>query len=183
MRGLNARWNANSAEATRSRFRSATVDVKMSFSRSNSSISPSVMRSAAVAASSLAMVPCSLKMSSISARLSGETTCPRCGSSCTMPEKVTSIFLVPAQWQVVCAAQRADPRQLRVAGAVVGYRPRIRRPAARHVRDLPRHPDLRRVRPTEMSPVTCMLLADDAIRKLGSVGKVIPTLRGWSMTT
>ena len=29
---------------------------------------------------------------------------------------------------------------------------------------------------TEMSPVTCMLLAQDAIRKLGSVGKVIPTV-------
>lgn len=29
---------------------------------------------------------------------------------------------------------------------------------------------------TEMSPVTCMLLADDAIRKLGSVGQVIPTV-------
>ena len=29
---------------------------------------------------------------------------------------------------------------------------------------------------TEMSPVTCMLLGDDAIRKRGSVGKVIPTV-------
>lgn len=29
---------------------------------------------------------------------------------------------------------------------------------------------------TEMSPVTCMLLGDDAIRKLGSVGRVIPTV-------
>ena len=29
---------------------------------------------------------------------------------------------------------------------------------------------------TEMSPVTCVLLGDDAIRKLGSVGKVIPTV-------
>src|SRR5690606_37325625 len=29
---------------------------------------------------------------------------------------------------------------------------------------------------TEMSPVTCMLLAEDAVRKLGSVGKVIPTV-------
>jgi fatty-acyl-CoA synthase len=29
---------------------------------------------------------------------------------------------------------------------------------------------------TEMSPVTCMLLGEDAIAKLGSVGKVIPTV-------
>src|ERR1700760_2647572 len=30
---------------------------------------------------------------------------------------------------------------------------------------------------TEMSPVTCMLLGEDAIRKLGSVGKGIPAGR------
>lgn len=29
-------------------------------------------------------------------------------------EKVTSIFLVPAQWQAVCAEQRANPRRLRL---------------------------------------------------------------------
>jgi len=29
---------------------------------------------------------------------------------------------------------------------------------------------------TEMSPVTCMLLSQDALRKLGSVGRVIPTV-------
>ena len=29
---------------------------------------------------------------------------------------------------------------------------------------------------TEMSPVTCMLLGEDALRKLGSVGKVVPTV-------
>ena len=31
---------------------------------------------------------------------------------------------------------------------------------------------------TEMSPVTCVLSGDDAIRKLGSVGKVDPDRRG-----
>ena len=29
-------------------------------------------------------------------------------------EKVTAIFLVPAQWQAVCAAQQAQPRDLRL---------------------------------------------------------------------
>jgi fatty-acyl-CoA synthase len=29
---------------------------------------------------------------------------------------------------------------------------------------------------TEMSPVTCMLLGEDAVRKIGSVGKVVPTV-------
>ena len=29
-------------------------------------------------------------------------------------EKVTGIFLVPAQWQAVCAAQHANPRELRL---------------------------------------------------------------------
>ena len=35
-------------------------------------------------------------------------------------EKVTGIFLVPAQWQAVCAAQRAQPARPEAAGAVVG---------------------------------------------------------------
>ena len=29
-------------------------------------------------------------------------------------EKVTAIFLAPAQWQAVCAAQQAQPRDLRL---------------------------------------------------------------------
>lgn len=42
-------------------------------------------------------------------------------------EQVTGIFLVPAQWQAVCAAQRAQPRNLRLRALSWGpRRPRIR---------------------------------------------------------
>ena len=40
-------------------------------------------------------------------------------------EKVTGIFLVPAQWQAVCAAQRAQPRDLK-CGSSPGAPPRRR---------------------------------------------------------
>ncbi len=46
-------------------------------------------------------------------------------------EKVTAIFLVPAQWQAVCAAQQANPRELPLARAVVGRRAGVGHAAAR----------------------------------------------------
>jgi fatty-acyl-CoA synthase len=91
-------------------------------------------------------------------------------------EKVTAIFLVPAQWQAVCSEQRANPRQLRLRVLSWGAAPA----SDTLLRDMsevfPGSQILAAFGQTEMSPVTCMLLADDAIRKLGSVGKVIPTV-------
>ncbi len=45
-------------------------------------------------------------------------------------EKVTGIFLVPTQWQAVCAEQQARPPGFEVACHVVGRRPRAGRTAA-----------------------------------------------------
>ncbi|MDT5004506.1 MAG: fatty-acyl-CoA synthase, partial [Mycobacterium sp.] len=91
-------------------------------------------------------------------------------------EKVTGIFLVPAQWQAVCAEQQANPRalQLRVLswGAAPASDTLLRAMSA----TFPGTAILAAFGQTEMSPVTCMLLGDDALRKLGSVGKVIPTV-------
>ena len=75
-----------------------------------------------------------------------------------------------------CAPNSGRSAPPEVAGAVVGCRAGIGHPAARHVRNLPGTQILAAFGQTEMSPVTCMLLGDDAIRKLGSVGKVIPTV-------
>jgi fatty-acyl-CoA synthase len=91
-------------------------------------------------------------------------------------EKVTGIFLVPAQWQAVCAEQQARPRDLRLRVMSWGAAPA---PDAllREMSDtFPGTQILAAFGQTEMSPVTCMLLGDDAIRKRGSVGKVIPTV-------
>jgi len=91
-------------------------------------------------------------------------------------EKVTSIFLVPAQWQAVCAAQQAQPRDLALRVLSWGAAPASDTLLRQMSETFPGTQILAAFGQTEMSPVTCMLLGDDAIRKLGSVGKVIPTV-------
>jgi fatty-acyl-CoA synthase len=91
-------------------------------------------------------------------------------------EKVTAMFLVPAQWQAVCAAQRANRRELQLRALSWGAAP-ASDTLLRDMSELfPGTQIYAAFGQTEMSPVTCMLLAQDAIRKLGSVGKVIPTV-------
>ncbi|WNG93039.1 fatty-acid--CoA ligase FadD5 [Mycobacterium sp. ITM-2016-00318] len=91
-------------------------------------------------------------------------------------EKVTGIFLVPAQWQAVCAEQKANPRNLRLRVLSWGAAPASDTLLRAMSETFPGTQILAAFGQTEMSPVTCMLLGDDAIRKLGSVGKVIPTV-------
>jgi fatty-acyl-CoA synthase len=91
-------------------------------------------------------------------------------------ETVTSIFLVPAQWQAVCAAQRARPRDVRLRVLSWGAAPASDTLLRQMSETFPGSQILAAFGQTEMSPVTCMLLGDDAIRKLGSVGRVVPTV-------
>jgi fatty-acyl-CoA synthase len=91
-------------------------------------------------------------------------------------ENVTAIFLVPAQWQAVCAAQQAQPRDLKLRVLSWGAAPASDTLLEAMADTFPGSQIFAAFGQTEMSPVTCMLLADDAIRKLGSVGKVIPTV-------
>jgi len=91
-------------------------------------------------------------------------------------EKVTGIFLVPAQWQAVCTAQQANPREVRLRVISWGAAPASDTLLRQMSDTFPGTQILAAFGQTEMSPVTCMLLGDDAIRKRGSVGKVIPTV-------
>jgi fatty-acyl-CoA synthase len=91
-------------------------------------------------------------------------------------EKVTGLFLVPAQWQAVCAAQKAQPRDLKLRVISWGAAPASDTLLRDMAATFPDSKILAAFGQTEMSPVTCMLLGDDAVRKLGSVGKVIPTV-------
>ncbi|CAN5417204.1 fatty-acid--CoA ligase FadD5 [soil metagenome] len=91
-------------------------------------------------------------------------------------EKVTGIFLVPAQWQAVCAAQRAKPRELALRLLSWGAAPASDTLLRSMSETFPGTQILAAFGQTEMSPVTCMLLGEDALRKIGSVGKVIPTV-------
>jgi fatty-acyl-CoA synthase len=91
-------------------------------------------------------------------------------------EKVTGIFLVPAQWQAVCAAQQANPRNVVLRVMSWGAAPASDTLLRQMSETFPGTQILAAFGQTEMSPVTCMLLGEDALRKLGSVGKVIPTV-------
>src|SRR6478752_2141150 len=91
-------------------------------------------------------------------------------------EQVTSMFLVPAQWQAVVAEQRANPRKLQLRVLSWGAAPASDALLRDMAELFPGTQIYAAFGQTEMSPVTCMLLAQDAIRKLGSVGKVIPTV-------
>lgn len=91
-------------------------------------------------------------------------------------EKVTGIFLVPAQWQAVCAEQSARPRELKLRTISWGAAPAPDALLRQMSEVFPGAAILAAFGQTEMSPVTCMLLGEDAIRKRGSVGKVIPTV-------
>ena len=91
-------------------------------------------------------------------------------------ERVTGIFLVPAQWQAVCDAQRAQPRNLRLRVMSWGAAPASDTLLREMAETFPDTKILAAFGQTEMSPVTCMLLGEDALRKLGSVGRVIPTV-------
>src|SRR3954469_17442804 len=91
-------------------------------------------------------------------------------------EGVTSLFLVPAQWQVMCAHPDATrrTRSLRTIswGAAPATVPLLETMATTF-------PDVEIISlfgQTEMSPVTTSLPAADALRKIGSVGKPVPMI-------
>jgi fatty-acyl-CoA synthase len=91
-------------------------------------------------------------------------------------EGVTGLFLVPAQWQAVCAEQRARPRRLALRALSWGAAPASDTLLRQMAETFPGTSILAAFGQTEMSPVTCMLLGEDALRKLGSVGRVVPTV-------
>ena len=91
-------------------------------------------------------------------------------------ERVTGIFLVPAQWQAVCAEQQANPRDVALRNLSWGAAPASDTLLRQMAETFPGTKILAAFGQTEMSPVTCMLQGHDAIRKLGSVGTVIPTV-------
>ncbi|MCB0916600.1 MAG: fatty-acid--CoA ligase FadD5, partial [Actinobacteria bacterium] len=91
-------------------------------------------------------------------------------------ERVTGVFLVPAQWQAVCAEQHAKPRELVLRTLSWGAAPASDVLLRQMAETFPGCDIIAAFGQTEMSPVTCMLPGEDALRKLGSVGKVIPTV-------
>jgi fatty-acyl-CoA synthase len=91
-------------------------------------------------------------------------------------EKVTSLFLVPAQWQVLCADPEATRRCASLRTIAWGAAPASVSLLEDMARVFPHTEIISVFGQTEMSPVTTSLPAVDAVRKIGSVGKVIPTI-------
>lgn len=91
-------------------------------------------------------------------------------------ERATSVFLVPAQWQIVCADPTVAQRDLRLRVISWGAAPASDTVLRAMAETFPNALNVAVFGQTEMSPITCVLDGEDAIRKLGSVGKPIPTI-------
>ncbi|UEA58594.1 fatty-acid--CoA ligase FadD5 [Gordonia otitidis] len=91
-------------------------------------------------------------------------------------EGITSIFLVPAQWQAVCAAQQAKPRDVKFRVISWGAAPASDTVLRAMNETFPDALNVAVFGQTEMSPITCVLDGVDALRKLGSIGRVVPAV-------
>ena len=91
-------------------------------------------------------------------------------------EQITSLFLVPAQWQVMCAHPDATRRCASLRTIAWGAAPASVSLLEDMARVFPYCEIISVFGQTEMSPVTTSLPGEDAVRKIGSVGKAIPTI-------
>jgi fatty-acyl-CoA synthase len=91
-------------------------------------------------------------------------------------EKVTSLFLVPAQWQVLCADPSSTERCQSLRTISWGAAPATVSLLEEMATVFPYAEIMSFFGQTEMSPVTTMLPPEDSVRKIGSVGKAVPTI-------
>ena len=88
-------------------------------------------------------------------------------------EGITSVFLVPTQWQAVCAQPGVRERDLRLTSIAWGASPATPAILRAMAETFPNAKNICSFGQTEMSPVTTLLPGRDAVRKLGSVGKPV----------
>jgi fatty-acyl-CoA synthase len=91
-------------------------------------------------------------------------------------EGVTHLFLVPAQWQVLCTHPDVTRRTGSLRSLTWGAAPATVTLLETMAAAFPAAEIISVFGQTEMSPVTTYLPGADAIRKIGSVGKPIPTI-------
>ena len=89
-------------------------------------------------------------------------------------EGVTSLFLVPAQWQALCAHPAATAKAASLRTITWGAAPATVALLEQMGRVFPNADIVSAFGQTEMSPITATLGPADAVRKIGSVGKVVP---------
>jgi fatty-acyl-CoA synthase len=89
-------------------------------------------------------------------------------------ERVTSVFLVPAQWQLLCDDPGLGGRDLSALKTMSwGAAPATTTLLSQMAEAFPGVTNVAVFGQTEMSPVTCALSGEDALRKIGSVGKPV----------
>ena len=91
-------------------------------------------------------------------------------------EGVTGLFLVPAQWQVLCRDPEATERCRSLRTISWGAAPASVSLLEEMARTFPYVDIVSVFGQTEMSPVTTYLPSEYAVRKIGSVGKPVPTI-------
>jgi fatty-acyl-CoA synthase len=91
-------------------------------------------------------------------------------------EQVTSMFLVPTQWQALCDQPDLPERRLSLRYLSWGASPASHATLAKMAQAFPGAAIVATFGQTEMSPITCALDGPDAVRKIGSVGKPIATI-------
>jgi fatty-acyl-CoA synthase len=89
-------------------------------------------------------------------------------------EGVTDVFLVPTQWQAVCALPGLAERGLQLRSIGWGAAPATTGLLEAMARSFPGARVVALFGQTEMAPVTCALPGEDSLRKIGSVGKPVP---------
>ncbi|MET8876447.1 fatty-acid--CoA ligase FadD5 [Nocardia sp. NPDC004604] len=92
-------------------------------------------------------------------------------------EQATAAFCVPAQWQMICEEPTVEQRKLALKVLSWGAAPASDTVLRAMADCFPDAVNVAVFGQTEMSPITCVLEGKDAIRKLGSVGKPIPTIQ------
>jgi fatty-acyl-CoA synthase len=89
-------------------------------------------------------------------------------------ERVSSVFLVPAQWQLLCDDPALGDRDLSALQTMSwGAAPATTTLLTRMAEAFPGVTNVAVFGQSEMSPVTCALSGEDALRKIGSVGKPV----------
>lgn len=91
-------------------------------------------------------------------------------------ERVTHLFLVPSQWQAVVAVPDIGQRAARLRLISWGAAPASVSLLEKMNDAFPGVPNVSIFGQTEMSPITTALDGDDALRKIGSVGKPVPAV-------
>ncbi|WP_436740019.1 long-chain-fatty-acid--CoA ligase [Streptomyces sp. BBFR102] len=92
-------------------------------------------------------------------------------------EGATVVFNVPQQWDLICAQPGIDQRDLRLRVISWGAAPASDATLRAMGESFPGALNVAVFGQTETSPITCVLRGEDSLRKLGSVGRPIPTVQ------